>query len=590
MESGDCDLVITDYQLRWTDGLSVLRAIKANWPDCPVIMFTGTGSEEIAVEAMKAGLDDYVLKASRHYVRLAGAARLALERAAQRRALAESEANYRALFGHVPIGLYKTTRAGKIIDANPAMVQMLGHADREALLKVSAADLYVDPAERRRWQTLMEGDGVIRHFETRMQRSDGTVIWVEDNSRAVRSRKGEVLHYEGSLEDITERLHLETKLLQAQKMESVGHLAAGVAHDFNNILTIIKGHADLLLTRQEVPPEIVGPLEKISSAADRAARVTTQLLAFSRRQAMRHRVLDLNDLVRKVVATPDQGLGRHISLRFDLATNLPPLHADRSLIEQVITNLVVNGFDAMRKGGTLTVRTAAVEIDPQYVLHNPEAIAGSFVCLSVSDTGAGMPPETIGRVFDPFFTTQEAGRGLGLGLPTAHGITKLHQGWIEANSLLGQGTTFKVFLPTTSRQLEPLLEEPAPTAIRGGAETILVVEDEPELRSLAREILEYYGYRVLEASGESGALTMWPRHAREIDLLLTDVLMPEGVSGWELASKLRKQKPQLKVICTSGYSVDLASQTTAQERGFHFLEKPFKPQSLVLAVRECLDA
>ncbi|HKS38652.1 MAG TPA: response regulator, partial [Verrucomicrobiae bacterium] len=224
MESGDCDLVITDYQLRWTDGLSVLRAIKTHWPDCPIIMFTGTGSEEIAVEAMKAGLDDYVLKASKHYVRLAGAARRALERAAQRRALRESEANYQMLFADVPIGLYKTTPAGRIIDANPAMIQMLGYPDREALLKASAADLYANPAERRRWQQLMERDGVVRHFETQMRRSDETVIWVEDNSHAVRNAEGMVLYYEGSLEDITARLNLETKLLQAQKMESIGHL------------------------------------------------------------------------------------------------------------------------------------------------------------------------------------------------------------------------------------------------------------------------------------------------------------------------------------------------------------------------------
>lgn len=590
MESGDCDLVITDYQLRWTDGLSVLRAIKTHWPDCPIIMFTGTGSEEIAVEAMKAGLDDYVLKASRHYVRLAGAARRALERTAQRRALRESEANYRMLFADVPIGLYKTTPAGRIIDANPAMIQMLGYADREALLKVSAAELYANPAERRRWQLLMERDGVVRHFETQMRQDDGMVIWLEDNSHAVRSAEGLVLYYEGSLEDITARLNLETKLLQAQKMESIGHLAAGVAHDFNNILTIIKGHADLLLARREVPPEVVGPLEKISSAADRAANVTSQLLTFSRRQAMRPRVLDLNEIVKRVVSTPDQSLGRQIALRFELATRLPPMEADKGMIEQVITNLVINGCDAMPKGGTLTIRTSAVEIDADYVQHNPDGRAGQFICLSVSDTGAGMATETMGRIFDPFFTTKDISRGGGLGLPTAYGITKLHQGWIEVTSQVGQGTTFKVFLPATSKPIEPVPEKPSSTTLRGGAETILVVEDEPELRLLAREILEYYGYRVLEASGASDALKMWPRHGQEIDLLLTDVLMPEGVTGWELASKLRKQQPHLKIICTSGYSLDPPSQTMAEERGFQFLQKPFKPQNLAMAVRECLDA
>src|SRR5213082_348134 len=253
LESRKCELVITDFQLRWTDGLAVLRAVKARWPDCPVIMFTGTGSEEIAVEAMKAGLDDYVLKSSKHYSRLPAAAKLALEQRAQWRALKEAERRYLALFNNVPIGLCKTTPEGKIIDANPAMVQTLGYPDRDTLLSVNADDFYVDPGDRKRWQLLIGRDDAVRRYETRMRRRDGSVIWVEENIRAVRDAESRVLYFEGSVEDITERLNLEAQLRQSQKMESIGQLAAGVAHDFNNILTIIKGHTDLLLAKSSLP-------------------------------------------------------------------------------------------------------------------------------------------------------------------------------------------------------------------------------------------------------------------------------------------------------------------------------------------------
>jgi len=591
IEMGDCDCVITDYQLRWMDGLAVLSTIKANWPECPVIMFTGTGSEEIAVEAMKAGLDDYVLKSAKHYRRLAGAVGKALERASQRRALRELEANYRALFAEVPSGLYKTTPAGRILDANATLIQMLGHGDREALLSLNAAELYAEPAERRRWQALMERDGVVRHFETRLRRSDGTLIWVEDNSRAVCNTKGEMLYYEGSLEDISERLNLESQLLQAQKMESVGKLAAGIAHDFNNVLTVIKGHTDLLLRDGRMPLELADSLRKISSAADRAANVTHQLLTFSQRQTMQRQELDLNQTIRGVVAEMEAGLrADKILLRLELSEGLPAIHADANMMGQMVANLAANAHDAMREGGTLWIRTESIEVDASYAKQHPDARAGAFVCLNVSDSGRGMDPEMMRRIFDPFFSTKEVGKGSGLGLTTVYGIIHLHQGWTEVISQVGQGTLLKVFLPA---KFEPDVHTPdAGTAeqIHAGAGTILVVEDEPELRLLARQILEYYGYRVLEASGSAAALEAWPRYAQEVDLLLTDMVMPEGVTGWELATKLREQKPDLRVICTSGYNENLPAEASSPPRGVQLVHKPFEPQGLAIAVRECLDA
>ena len=590
LESDKGGLVITDYQLRWSDGLAVLRAIKARWPDCPVIMFTGTGSEEVAVEAMKAGLDDYVLKTANQYARLPGAVQRAVERKTQLGALKEAENRYLMLFNDLPIGLCKTTPNGKILDANPAAVQMLGYPDRASLLNVSAADLCADTADSSRWQQLIGGDTVVRGFQTQLRRCDGSYISVEANIRAVRDADGRVLYFESSVEDITERLNLEAQLRHSQKMESIGQLAAGVAHDFNNVLTIIKGHADLLLARDHLPADCSGSLERISSAADRAANLTRQLLTFSRRQVMQPNVLGLNDVIHNVARMLERTLGENIAVRFDLASDLPPIYADAGMLEQTIMNLAVNARDAMPEVGEFFIGSTATEVTPSHAQQNPEARVGRFVCLTVADTGAGMDAQVLSRIFEPFFTTKEVGKGTGLGLATVYGITKLHRGWIEVSSEVNKGSAFKIFLPATSKPTDAPAAEPVEKEIRGGNEVLLLVEDEPELRALARQILECYGYRIFEARTGAEALKLWPQHAQEIDLLLTDIVMPEGITGWELAGQLRAERPDLKVICASGYSIDLLNKQFDSPSAYRFLQKPFKPQTLALAVRECLDA
>ena len=589
LESDKGDLVITDYQLRWSDGLAVLRAIKARWPDCPVIMFTGTGSEEVAVEAMKAGLDDYVLKTANQYSRLPGAVQRAVERKTQLRALQEAENRYLKLFNELPIGLCKTTPSGKILDANPAAVQMLGYPDRASLLNVSAAGLCADTADSSRWQQLIGGDTVVRGFQTQLRRRDGSFISVEANIRAVRDADGRVLYFESSVEDITERLNLEAQLRHSQKMESIGQLAAGVAHDFNNVLTIIKGHADLLLARDNLPADYSGSLERISSAADRAANLTRQLLTFSRRQVMQPNVLGLNDVIHNVARMLERTLGENIALRFDLASDLPPIYGDAGMLEQTIMNLAVNARDAMPKVGEFFIGSTATEVPPSHAQQNPEARVGRFVCLTVADTGVGMDAQVLSRIFEPFFTTKDVGKGTGLGLATVYGITKLHRGWIEVSSEVNKGSAFKIFLPATSKPADAPAAEPVEKEICGGNEALLLVEDEPELRSLARQILECYGYRIFEARSGAEALKLWPQHAQEIDLLLTDIVMPEGITCWELAGQLRAERPDLKVICASGYSIDLLNKQFDSPGAFRFLQKPFKPQTLALAVRECLD-
>ncbi len=393
------------------------------------------------------------------------------------------------------------------------------------------------------------------------------------------------------VEDISNRLSLEAQLRQAQKMESVGQLAAGVAHDFNNMLTIIQGHAGMLTAKPSVPPDILDSTQAIYFAAERAAALTRQLLMFSRRNVIQLQPLDLRDVVSHMSKMLRRLLGETITLEFHPPPEMPLVQADGGMVEQVIMNLAVNARDAMPKGGTLVINTSPVTLDDAYCSTHLQARPGSFVCLRVTDTGSGMDATTLNRIFEPFFTTKEVGKGTGLGLATVYGIVKQHQGWIEVASELGKGSTFEVFVPASAELAEPKkTAEPAqPAEVPGGQETILVVEDEKVLREMAHTILENCGYHVLEASSGVEAIHLWDRHSPSIDLVLTDVVMPEGLSGMELAQKLRAAKPDLKIIFASGYSMDDMDASFIRDSNAAFLPKPYTHITLASAVRDCLD-
>ncbi|MBN2507802.1 MAG: response regulator [Verrucomicrobia bacterium] len=389
--------------------------------------------------------------------------------------------------------------------------------------------------------------------------------------------------------DNTERLALEAQLRHSQKLESIGQLAAGVAHDFNNILTIIEGHADRLLARCDAQNPSADPLHQISAAAKRASALTRQLLVFSRKQVLQPRVLDLNAVLGNLTTMLQRLLGDDIALESFPAPGLPPMEGDAGMIEQVILNLVVNSRDAMPKGGRLVITTTAVDIDADHAQHHPDARPGRHLCLSVSDTGHGMPRDTLDRIFEPFFTTKEVGKGTGLGLATVYGIVKQHQGWIRVASELNAGTTFKIYLPATSKPLEPHANPSAdPPALRGRHETVLLVEDEPVLRELARVVLSEFDYRVLEAASGHEALKVWDEHGGNVDVLLTDMIMPQGMNGRELAEELKSRKPTLKIIFTSGYSPEIMGRDMTLHDCL-FLQKPYPPPLLAQTVRACLD-
>jgi two-component system, cell cycle sensor histidine kinase and response regulator CckA len=962
------DLVITDYQLHWSDGLTVLRTIKSRWPDCPVIMFTGTGTEEIAVEAMKAGLDDYVVKSVRHFGRLPAAVGLAVARAQERRQARAAESRYRALVDSVPVGLYRTTPAGQILDANPALIEMLGYPDRESLLKVNVADLLEEPGQRANWLEVTERDGVARDIELRLRRRDGQIIFALDGARLVRGHDGAALYYEGSLtdvtsrrvaeterdrqrrmlqvmlrttpdivlfkdtdsvfqevsdaycwirqktrdeligstdfdffsperaqsfrneevhvmstgerlvaeheldtpagkrwfeaikmplreenglvvgllsmerditerkqaseavresearfravyegavigiavvdlagrliecnrarggmlgfspdelrgthfsefthpddravelqlfaelasgkrdhyqmdkrslhrdgqitwahlatslvrdaagspqfvigmteditehrraeealrtseemfrllaekaqdfiyridlkpsrhfeyvspsveritgftpeefyadpnmgfahiyaedrpafeafvrdpgshpqttimrwvhrnggivwteartvlicdddgelmalegivRDVTERKRLEDQFLQAQKMETVGRMAGGVAHDFNNLLTAITGFAQFAWNALSAVDPVRADIDQVLKAAQRATVLTQRLLTFSRRHILSTRPIDLNGLILDL----DTMLRRLIGADVELVTipmNEPAIiSADPGQIEQALVNLVVNARDAMPNGGKLTISTAGVTLDEAFVRAHVGARRGPFVRLQITDTGSGMSAEVKSHLFEPFYTTKGVGKGTGLGLAAVYGIVQQHRGYVWVDSELGRGTSVDIYLPLSTDLGEKLPRRDDVGYLPRGAETVLSVEDEPLVRGLTVRILQDLGYHVLEAANGHEALDIARQQLGPIDLLLTDVVMPQ-MSGKVLAKQLRLIRPEVRVLFTSGYIDSTMTDAADLAASGGFLQKPFSEAALARKVRDILD-
>ncbi len=386
-----------------------------------------------------------------------------------------------------------------------------------------------------------------------------------------------------------DRLQAERQLRQAQKMEAIGQLAAGVAHDFNNVLTVIHGHASMLMMRLGEQGTHAKSLGEIRHSAERAANVVRQLLMFSRKQILQFRNVDLGEVIRSVSGMLRQLVGEHILLERECAQDLPPVFADRGMLEQVTVNLTLNARDAMPRGGRIGLSCSKVTLTAADLKSDSEARAGDFVHLTISDTGCGIDAEGLTHLFEPFYTTKEAGKGTGLGLATVFGIVKQHQGWIEVQSQVNQGTTFNLYFPVSSQAVSANCEPREPDPQITGTETILLAEDEPSLREMVQEVLRLQGYRVLTAASGPAALEVWHREERRIDLLLTDLVMPGGMTGTDVAAELRRANPELKVIYTTGYSPGLTGSRQALEEGVNFLPKPYSPNKLARIIRLCLD-
>jgi PAS domain S-box-containing protein len=512
------------------------------------------------------------------------------ERRASEAALQSSETLFRSVWENSVDGMRLTDENGVIVAVNDAYCKLAGMA-AQLLEGKPFTVVYAASEDRGGILERLHEHFAMRGAQRKRQQQhtfhDGRAVSMEISDSFIEVR-GRPLLMLSLFRDITTQKRLEEQLRQSQKMEAIGQLAGGVAHDFNNILTVIHGHASLLAASGLDEPG-ARSAQQIAQAAERAAGLTRQLLTFSRRQLIQPKRLDMNKIVGNMTDMLGRILGEDMTLQLNYSTAPATVEADAGMMEQVLLNLSVNARDAMPRGGQLSVRISIVDVNEDHVQRHPEARAGRFVCVSNTDTGIGIPPENLSRIFEPFFTTKEVGKGTGLGLATVYGIVKQHQGWVEVESTVGKGTSFRIYIPCLGEDQAPAEKPTTQIIIRGGTETVLLVEDQKPVRELVARVLEKQGYKVLQAGTGAEAVEVWRAHKDEIHLLLTDLIMPGAMNGRELAESLWTERPELKVVFTSGYSADIVGKDFKLESDTNFLQKPYHPQTLALAVRRCLD-
>lgn len=511
-------------------------------------------------------------------------ARDVTSRRAAEEALRQSEERFSSAFRASPVAIaISKLPEGNLLDVNSSFVKLFGYNRTEAVGKTAHdLDLWCNLEDQLRLEKTLSENGSVSGVEVRFRVKGGQIrtalVFME------RITTGETSCLLWISHDMTDRMQLEAQVRHLLKMEAVGRLAAGVAHDFNNLLTVVQGNTEWILVKHAGDDDMMTSLRRIKEATHRAANLTRQLLTFSRKENIVLQATDLNLAVTHATKMFKHLMRADIILKIRFASDLPMVQADAQMIEQALMNLVVNARDAMAHGGELTLASSQVTINDAYVANHPEAAVGNYVCLQVSDTGCGMDQATQMRIFEPFFTTKPAGQGTGLGLATVYGIVKQHNGWIEVVSEKGVGTTFKLFLPAQDvARSEPRRRE-------GEKPSILLLEDEPEVLELMGRFLADQGHRVLQASNGIEAIQVWSEHPSEIKLLLTDVRMPVGMSGYDVAENLQALNPSLKVIFVSGFPGEGSEQDRAMKRGAMFLSKPCAPDVLGKAISTVMPA
>jgi PAS domain S-box-containing protein len=499
------------------------------------------------------------------------------------------ESRFRRLLDSNIESVFFWNKKGEVTDSNDAFLHVVGYT-REDLEAGNINWLAMTPPEyadvQERSFVELAATGICSTYEKEFIRKDGSRVPILLGAATFEDNPDEGVCF---VIDLTERKRLEHQFLQVQKMEGIGTLAGGVAHDFSNILAIIQMQADFLIDEGGLSADQANSADDIVAAVKRGASLTRQLLLFTRREIFQPSDLDLNASIADTTRMLRRIVGEHVDVQLKMSSQPMFIQGDSGMLDQVLLNLVVNARDAMPNGGKLVIQTSDAELDELAASQSAHARVGSFVCLSVSDTGSGIPPEILPKIFDPFFTTKAIGKGTGLGLATVFGIAQQHRGWVNVNSEVGFGTTFRVYLPRLEKHVKSKPESFVPTVGHRGSETILLAEDDPLVRVSVQRVLSRLGYRVLVAPTGVEAMEVWQNRREEIRLLLTDLLMPDGMTGKDLAQRILEDDPQMKVIYMSGYSADIVGEDSPLTGGGNFLTKPFPAHKLSQAVRDCLD-
>lgn len=586
------DVVLGDNNTSNFDSLRAIEILRKRGAEVPFIVVSRKGNESTALEALRRGAADYVRKD-----RLSGlgtAIANVLEQKRQRSQKRDDEAQL--ILEHRAINA--CTQGVAIIDAcqtnypiifvNPGFEILTGYRRDEVVGRNHhfLLGLRTDPATAAQLeQALHKGEAVT--VEIMNYRRDGTPFWNAVTLSPIRDETGRLTHFASVQTDISERKRIELQYRQAQKMEAIGRLAGGIAHDFNNLLTIILGCSDLALNSTNPESLIREHLQQIKLAGERGANLTRQLLAFSRKQVLETRLLNLNDVINDISKMLLRLIGEDVEYATNLDSKLGMIKADPSQLEQVILNLVVNARDAMPHGGRITIETKNVELDERFVRERPEVTPGAYVLMTIRDTGCGMTPEVMAHMYEPFFTTKEGGRGTGLGLATVYGIVKQSNGYIYADSQPDQGTSFSVYFPR-AQSTEIVETRMGNTEMfPKGKETVLLIEDDPNVRKLNTQVLENKGYKVLVAKNGAEAVQVAESHPSTIHMVVTDVVMP-GMTCRELTERITMLRPTAKILYVSGYSVDALTTQGIMNAEFCMLQKPFPPFALIRKVRELL--
>lgn len=592
LRENEFDVILSDYRLPDWTGMDALEAVRESGRDIPFLLITGTLGEEAAVECIKQGVSDYILK--NHLERLPLAVKRSLhekrlreDNASAMTALAESEARARDLVENSVYGICRLNEEGEFLDANPAMLRILSCTSMPKLRMHNLfRDVFRFPEQHVKLFHECRQEGLVRGSEAEWRRLDGGFVSVRLHLRSLKRKNG-TPEFELVAEDITELRGMERQLLQAQKFEAIGQLAGGIAHDFNNVVGAILGWAEIGLDQSNASPEIADRFARIREQGERAARLTKELLAFARRQVLQPRLIDLNNIATGLVNFLDRVIGKDVELKIVTAP-LSPVKADPTQIEQVLMNLCINARDAMPSGGRLLIETEMADLDDAYCHFYPQVVPGKYVVFSVSDTGMGMDAETKERIFEPFFTTKEPGKGTGMGLASVYGIVKQHGGFIHVYSEVGQGSLFRVYLPcmVSAEALAPQVPSPVVAGQEPrGTELILIAEDHESIREMARQTLQHLGYGVLSAENGEEALQLLEQGNPALAVL--DIVMPK-LGGQATALQLLQRFPKLPIIFASGYARDTQS-FPASTNLMTYLQKPYSPTALGKLVRSLLD-